>query len=416
MNTKKRIHSLLGRIKHASFEVRYWDGERVNYGIGSPEFRVILKNKLAVDRIFANPRMRLPEAYTDEEIQIEGDLQQFLRLGFLLQTELPGLRVADKLALVIAALQPGNHMRRSRHNVVHHYDLGNSFFKLWLDRRMVYSCAYFRDPEDDIDKAQEQKLEYLCAKLRLSPGERLLDIGCGWGALAIYAAHTRGSSVVGITLSEEQLREATGRVAELGVGERVELRLQDYREVSEEGGFDKIVSVGMFEHVGREHMLEYLGHTARLLKTGGIGVLQTIGRMSEGSVNPWVHKYIFPGLYLPSLAQLARGLAKSGMNIIDVENLRMHYAYTLDRWADAFELRIDQIRAMFGERFVRMWRMYLHSSAATFRYGYLNLWQITFSKGLVNDLPLTREHLYTRYRLDGLGLPEKDILSGSESA
>jgi cyclopropane-fatty-acyl-phospholipid synthase len=277
--------------------------------------------------------------------------------------------------------------------------LGNDFFKLWLDREMVYSCAYFRHPEDDIDKAQEQKLEYLCAKLRLAQGERLLDIGCGWGSLAIHAARNRGSSVIGITLSEEQLREAANRVAQLVIGDLVELRLQDYRELSETEGFDKLVSVGMFEHVGREHIVEYLGRTARLLKVGGSGVLHTIGRMAVGSVNPWIHKYIFPGLYLPSLAEVANGMAKSGLNIVDVENLRMHYAYTLDRWAAAFERQTEQIREMFDDRFVRTWRMYL-SSAATFRYGYLNLWQITFTKGLVNNLPLTREHLYTRYRDD----------------
>ena len=150
----------------------------------------------------------------------------------------------------------------------------------------------------------------------------------------------------------------------------------------------------MFEHVGREHILDYLRQTARLLKPRGTGVLHTIGRMLEGPVNPWIHKHIFPGLYLPSLAELTEGMAKCDLNVIDVENLRMHYAYTLDRWAAAFAKQVDQVRRMFDERFVRMWRMYLHSSAATFRYGYLNLWQITFTRGLVNDLPLTREHIY----------------------
>jgi cyclopropane-fatty-acyl-phospholipid synthase len=176
--------------------------------------------------------------------------------------------------------------------------------------------------------------------------------------------------------------------------DRVEIRLQDYREITEEQGFDKIVSVGMFEHVGREHLLGYLRKTAQMLKPGGSGVLHTIGRMSEGPVNPWIRKHIFPGSFLPSLAQISDGMAKCDLNVVDVENLRMHYAYTLDGWIATYEKQIDQVRRMFDERFVRMWRMYLNSSAAAFRYGSLNLWQVTFTKGLVNNLPLTREHLY----------------------
>jgi cyclopropane-fatty-acyl-phospholipid synthase len=394
VDTKRQIHQLCSRIREASFKIQYWDGDCVSYGGAPSEFTVILKDKAVVDKLFGNIRLRLPEAYTAGDIEVEGDLQRFLRLGFLLESELPKLSATEKAKLATMSLWQRNSLARSEKNVAHHYDLGNDFFKLWLDRRMVYSCAYFRRPEDDIDTAQEQKLEHLCAKLRLSPNELLLDIGCGWGAMAIHAARVRGARVVGVTLSEEQLREAGARVAELGLGDRVEIRLQDYREVPEQEGFDKIVSVGMFEHVGREHILDYLRQTARLLKPRGTGVLHTIGRMLEGPVNPWIHRYIFPGLYLPSLAELTEGMAKCDLNVIDVENLRMHYAYTLDRWAAAFEKQVEQVRRMFDERFVRMWRMYLHSSAATFRYGYLNLWQITFTKGLVNDLPLTREHIY----------------------
>src|SRR5260370_1826143 len=261
---------------------------------------------------------------------------------------------------------------------------------------MVYSCAYFRRPEDDIDTAQEQKLEHLCAKLRLSPNELLLDIGCGWGAMAIHAARVRGARVVGVTLSEEQLREAAARAAELGLGDRVEIRLQDYREVPEQEGFDKIVSVGMFEHVGREHILDYLRQTGRLLKPRGTGVLHTIGRMLEGPVNPWIHRYIFPGLYLPSFAELTEAMEKCDLNVIDLQDHRIHYAYTLDRCAAAFEKQVEQVRRMFDERFVRMWRMYLHSSAAHVAYGYFNLLQTTFTKSPVNDLPLTREHISAR--------------------
>jgi len=354
----------------------------------------MLKDKAVVDRLFVDIHLRLPEAYAAGEIEIDGDLQRFVRLVFLVDSVLPKLSIARKALLAAMSRWQHNSPGQSRRNVVHHYDLGNEFFRLWLDPRMIYSCAYFRRQEDDIDTAQKQKLEHLCTKLRLQPGERLLDIGCGWGALVIHAALRWGVRALGITLSEQQRSEAALRIAELGLADRVEVRLQDYREVSDEEGFDKIVSVGMFEHVGREHILDYMRQTARLLKPGGSGVLHTMGRMLEGPVNPWIHKYIFPGLYLPSLAEITDSMGKCDLNLVDVENLRMHYAFTLDRWAEAFEKRVDQVRRMFDEIFVRMWRMYLHSSAATFRYGYLNLWQISFTKELVNDLPLTREYIY----------------------
>jgi cyclopropane-fatty-acyl-phospholipid synthase len=396
VDSKKQIHRLCSRAADASFVVQFWDGERVSYGHGPPEFTVILKNKTATDSLFGDIRLRLPEAYTAGDIEVEGDLQRFVRVGFLVESTLSKLSPIAKVRLAAMSVRQRNSLRRSRQHAAHHYNLGNDFFKLWLDQQMVYSCAYFRHPDDDIEKAQRQKLDYLCAKLRLSVGDRLLDLGCGWGALAIHAARAKGARVVGVTLSEEQLREATARIAELGLGDRVEIRLQDYRELPEEGEFDKIVSVGMFEHVGREHLLDYLRKTARLLKPRGSGVLHTIGRMFQGRVDPWVRKHIFPGAYLPSLAELTDGMAQCNLNVVDVENLRMHYAFTLDRWAAAFETHVDQVRRMFDERFVRMWRMYLHSSAGAFRYGSLNLWQITFTKGLVNDLPLTREYMYSK--------------------
>lgn len=395
MDRKRLIDKLCRHVTDASFAVRYWDGDQVNYGRGPAEFTLILKNQTAIAQLFGNIKLRVAEAYSAGDIDIEGDLQRFVRLGFLMDSALPSLGAARKAILAITSLWARNNRRRARQNAVRHYDLGNDFFKLWLDRRMVYSCAYFRRPDDDIDKAQAQKLEYLCAKLRLLPGERLLDLGCGWGALAIHAARSRGAHVVGITLSEEQLSEARARISKLGLGNRIELRLQDYREVPEVEAFDKIVSVGMFEHVGRKHILDYFRQTARLLKPGGIGILHTIGRMRPGPLHPWIRKYIFPGAYVPSLAELADGMATFKLNIVDVENLRLHYGYTLDRWAAAFERHADQVRSMFDERFVRMWRMYLCSSAAAFRFGPLNLWQIIHSKGAINDLPLTRDYMYS---------------------
>ena len=395
VDSKNQIHQLCSRITGASFAIRYWDGEEVNYGPGPIEFTVILKSRRAINQLFGNLKLRLAEAYTDGEIEVEGDLQQFVRLGFLAEAPTPVIRIVPQVLLAAISLWRRNSLRRARLNATHHYDLGNTFFKLWLDQRMVYSCAYFRQPDDDIDRAQAQKLDYLCAKLQLSPGDRLLDVGCGWGAFAIHAARSRGVQAVGITLSEEQVSEGRTRIAKFGLGQRVELRLQDYREMPEVEAFDKIASVGMFEHVGRRHILDYFRTTARLLKPGGRGVLHTIGRMRPAPLHPWIRKHIFPGAYVPSLGELVNGMAACKLNVIDLENLRLHYGYTLDRWAAAFERHVKEIQKMFDDRFVRMWRLYLHSSAAAFRHGPLNLWQIVFSKGLVNDLPLTREYMYS---------------------
>lgn len=396
MDTRRRIDRLCRKVPDASFAVRYWDGAHVGYGDGPAEFTISLKSEAVAAGLFGNIALRLPEAYAAGDIEIDGDLQRFTRVAYLADTALPQVGATEKALLAAMALKQRNSLAGSRRNIAHQYDLGNDFFKLWLDRQMVYSCAYFRGTEDDINTAQEQKLEYICAKLRLSPNDRLLDMGCGWGALAIHAARTCCARVVGVTLSEQQQREASARVCNFGLGDRVEIRFQDYRDVPEHGSYDRIVSVGMFEHVGKKHLGSYMKQTARLLKPGGAGVLQTIGRMREGVLSPWIRKHLFPGLYLPALSEVIDVMAANGLVVTDVENLRMHYALTLDRWAAAFERNRDRVRTMFDESFFRMWRMYLHSTAGAFRYGDLNLWQVTFTCGLINDLPLTREHLYSR--------------------
>jgi cyclopropane-fatty-acyl-phospholipid synthase len=378
-----------------AFGVRFWNGERRTYGTGAEEFAVYLKDRRAGLRLLANPSLRFGEAYVAGAIEVEGDLGKLMEL--LLRVSRRGLAPGPVHRLMAAATRwfRRNSPWRSRRHVAHHYDLGNDFFQLWLGQAMAYSCAYFRRPSDDIDTAQENKFQHIGEKLRLEPGQILLDIGCGWGGFAAYAAANYGVHVVGITLSEAQKRYADAMIAARGLGRQVEIRLADYRELRPPRPFDRIVSIGMFEHVGQTLIPAYVRATSRLLADGGIGVLHTIGRMVPAPIDPWIGTYVFPGAYFPALAEIAMAMGGQDLSIVDVEALRLHYALTLDRWSDAFERSAPLVADRYGESFVRMWRLYLKGSAAAFRVGNLTVWQIQFTKGPNNDLPLTRDYLST---------------------
>jgi cyclopropane-fatty-acyl-phospholipid synthase len=376
-----------------AFSVRLWNGERRTYGTGPEDVAVRLKDRRTALGLLANPSLRFGEAYVAGDIEVEGDLGALMEL--LLRVARGDLAPGPlhRGFAAVARWARRNSPRRSRRHVAHHYDLGNDFFALWLGQTMAYSCAYFRHPSDDLDTAQEQKFRHLCEKLRLEPGQTLLDVGCGWGGLAAHAAAHHGVNVVGITLSEAQKRHAEAMIAARGLGSQVEIRLADYRELRPRRPFDRIVSVGMFEHVGQALIPAYMGATARLLAEGGVGVLHTIGRMAPAPIDPWIGTHVFPGAYFPSLGELAAAMGDRDLAIADVEAWRLHYALTLDRWSEAFEEHAPAVAAQYGERFVRMWRLYLRSSAAAFRVGNVTVWQIQFTRGANNDLPLTRDYL-----------------------
>ena len=393
MSLKSDLDRILQQLRGASFTLQYWDGDLVSYGDTEPEFLVRLTHPAVVRQMLGNLLVGLPEAYVSGQLEIEGDLQRLLRLCYRLDPRVLAGNRLNQARLAWSALWQRNSLPRARANVAHHYDLGNEFFSLWLDESMTYSCAYFEQAGDDLETAQRQKLQHLCAKLRLPPGGRLLDIGCGWGALAIHAARQHGAEVVGITLSEEQRALAQTRVQAGGLAGRVDIRLQDYRHLGSET-FDRVVSVGMLEHVGRAFLRPYLRAVAQALRPGGTGVLQWISHTHPGPVTPWITKYIFPGMYLPTLDEIASEAARAGLRIVDAENLRPHYALTLDAWIERFEKKADTVKRMFDERFVRMWRMYLNSACAAFRFGQLNLWQMTFTHGFSDEVPLTRRSLY----------------------
>jgi cyclopropane-fatty-acyl-phospholipid synthase len=375
-----------------SFRLRFWDGEETSLGSATPGFVLTFATASALRATLLKGFLGFGEAYMRGEIEVEGDWDRLFALALGSDLERARPRGAAALAWLLGRWRRRASRRGARRNAACHYDLGNDFFRLWLDEGMSYSCAYFRTPGLTIDEAQEAKLELICRKLRLRPGQTLLDVGCGWGALVIHAARAHGVRAVGCTLSTEQAELARQRVHDAGLDERVEVRLQDYRDVS--GSFDRWVSVGMAEHVGKAFFSPFATSIARLLRPGGVGLLHLIGKDRVSPGDPWTLTYIFPGSYIPALPEVTGHLGRHGLVVADVENLRLHYARTLECWRQRFEARAAEVEAMLGRRFVRMWRLFLTSSAAGFRYGDTRLYQIVFSNGPSNELPETREDLY----------------------
>ncbi len=394
---KSLLQESFNRFNSGAFEVTYWDGATEQYGKGEPSFKVIFHEKVPYKQLVRDPILALGEAYMNGTIDFSGELDKIIKLAC---SNLDIFRQKRKDGILSGVLsrwpQPAP-LRKQLEDVQYHYDLGNDFFSLWLDETMSYSCAYFQDAGDSLTKAQLQKTDHVLKKLHLSPGETLLDIGSGWGCLIIRAAREYGTKATGITLSEEQYRKTLGKIEELGLEGQVEVKLMDYRILARSRRtFDKIASVGMLEHVGQANYPHFMLAVQKLLKEGGLALLHTITHTKEGPVNSWIEKHIFPGGYIPSLREIIWLLPDYNFHVIHLESLRLHYAITLERWAEGYEKHADKVKKMYGERFVRMWRLYLRSCAASFRVSGLNVHQILFSKGLNNNLPLTLRHLYEK--------------------
>ncbi|MBC7157898.1 MAG: class I SAM-dependent methyltransferase [Rhodobacteraceae bacterium] len=384
-------------IREGSLIINMPEGPPRRYGDGrAPEITVHLTDPTLPRKLLLSPDLALGEGYMEGGFTIENDDLKGL-LGLLLHNIADG-RVdwwrhpLDTGQRIVRTLRQFNPATRARRNVAHHYDLSGALYDLFLDADKQYSCAYFRSPDDSLETAQAQKKAHIAAKLRLKPGMRVLDIGCGWGGMALTLARDHGAQVLGVTLSEEQHRVATRRAAEAGLSDRVEFRLTDYRLVT--GRFDRIVSVGMFEHVGAPHYRTYFRKVRELLEDDGIALIHTIGRVTPpGTTSPWILKYIFPGGYVPAMSEAMAAVERTLLWPTDVEVLRLHYAETLRHWRARFEANIDKVRSLYDERFCRMWRYYLTASEMTFREGR----QCVFQFQLARDqqaVPLTRDYLY----------------------
>ncbi len=392
LSMKKSLYKkLLENLSTDPFTVTFWDGTVKQYNQGVPVFHIAFHRPLSTKQLTENPMLALAEGYMDKSIEVDGDLEYIIESIFNQQ----GSILDQPLALRALNKFKSTGRKQSKDNVAHHYDLGNDFYKLWLDETMNYSCAYFESPDDSLYQAQKNKTYHILKKLNLQPGQKLLDIGSGWGYLLIEAAKEYGVEALGVTLSEEQYKQTKRRIETEGLQGQVEVKVMDYRELIHEGTtFDRIVSVGMLEHVGHANIPTFMEHTNRLLKDKGVALLHCITGLVEVEGNAFLNKYIFPGGQIPSVRELVDGMSQNDLRIIDMESLRLHYTITLRHWKRNFEENLETISQQFDERFIRMWRLYLNACAANFTCGISDLHQFLVTKGPNNELPMTREYLY----------------------
>lgn len=370
-------------------------------GEPGPEVTMRLTDPKLYRTLVFNAELAAGEAYMDGTLRFEdgSSLRDFLTLFSINRLALGSYPIQKALRAIkmrFRKRQQSNVKGEAQRNVAHHYDLGNDFYKLFLDEHMLYSCAYFREPQETLEQAQRNKLRLLAAKLCLRPGMKVLDIGCGWGDLALYLAQLEDVEVLGVTLSREQQALATQRAKDAGLDGRVRFELRDYREVDE--SFDRIVSVGMFEHVGVHHYDEFFKKVNALMPDDGLTVLHSIGHMSPpGMASAWLRKYIFPGAYSPALSEVFEVVERNSLWVTDLEFLRIHYATTLKHWGDRFEENRDKVIEMYDERFARMWEFYLISAEMMFRTGSQLVFHMQLSRSR-DAAPIVRDYISDRQK------------------
>ncbi|HEX5093827.1 MAG TPA: class I SAM-dependent methyltransferase [Burkholderiales bacterium] len=392
---------MLGQLRREAgvpLAIELWNGKR--YALGDPATVTLRVPAAASVRYLANADLaKLGEAYVEGHIDVEGPIGDAIRAAESLARRLGG----DKKGRLPQLLRNLHTRRNDSAAIRYHYDVSNEFYRLWLDERMVYSCAYFRTGEERIEEAQLQKLDHICRKLQLRPGDRFLDIGCGWGALVMHAAEHYGVQALGVTLSHNQHALANERIRAAGLADRCEVRIQDYRDIPGEGVFDKIASVGMFEHVGLKNLPVYFGAIQRLLAEGGVVLNHGITSIDPESRavgmggGEFIGKYVFPHGELPHLSLVIKEMGAAGLEVMDSETLRLHYAKTLERWSARLEANLDQARAFAGDKRVRIWRAYLAGCAHAFSEGWVSIQQVLAVKGgspRRNPLPWSREYMY----------------------
>jgi cyclopropane-fatty-acyl-phospholipid synthase len=386
------LRKLLPLLGNPPVRVVLWNGEEIDPVSGSPVATITLRDRKVLLKILANPDLGFGDGYSSGLIDVNGDLVEFLEMMYRACAPYRD-GIFGRFMSRWLFRPKANSLSGSRDNIHRHYDIGNDFYKLWLDKELVYTCAYFPTPQTGLEEAQRAKMDHVCRKLRLQPGQTVIEAGCGWGALARHMARHYGVAVKAFNISHEQIAYARSRAKAEGLDGRVQFIEDDYRSIK--GRCDVFVSVGMLEHVGPENY-QLLGNVIhRCLNPKGLGLIHSIGRNRAGRMNPWMEQRIFPGAYLPTLREMMAVFEAGRFSVLDVENLRLHYAKTLEHWLRRFDQQAETIRRMFDERFVRAWRLYLAGSLAGFTTGFIQLFQVVFAPGRSNEVPWTREHLYS---------------------
>jgi cyclopropane-fatty-acyl-phospholipid synthase len=388
----KMLRRLLNALGNPAIEFVLWSGERVSTSPDPIVTRVGIADRSTLLGLARDPHIRFGDAYSDGRITVHGDLVQFIETMYRAAPRQP------KAVRTLASLLKGgarrrhNTLRGSRDNIHHHYDIGNDFYSLWLGDTMAYTCAYYPTPDAKLDEAQLAKFDHVCRKMRLRSGETVVEAGFGWGGLSMHMARHYGVKVRAFNISKEQVAYARARARREGLDGQIEFVEDDYRNIT--GRYDAFVSVGMLEHVGVENYEGLGGVIHRSLGNNGRGLIHSIGRNRPAPLHPWITKRIFPGAYPPSLGEFMQIFEQWEFSILDVENIRLHYARTLKHWMDLYDANADKVRKMFDEKFERMWRLYLAGSIAGFTTGTLQLFQVVFSTKQNNDVPWTRDFLY----------------------
>lgn len=390
--TEKLLLSRMMRaIGDPPLQIVLWNGQEISNHKGKEVAQVYIRDRGALLKLLSDPELNFGEMYTAQRIDVQGSLLDFLEVIFRVYP----LRNTGKIGKML--LTPLNEARRntiagSRRNIQHHYDIGNDFYQIWLDEKMLYTCAYFPSQDISLEDAQLAKMDHVCRKLRLQPGEKVIEAGCGWGALALHMARHYGVTVKAYNISREQIGFARRRAQEEGLDGLVEFIEDDYRNV--QGKFDAFVSVGMLEHVGVDNYYALGEVINRSLKEDGRGLIHSIGLNYPRPMDAWTERNIFPGACPPSLAQMLQIFEPFDFSVLDVENLRLHYAKTLGHWLKRYEDNIDLVTEMFDQEFVRGWRLYLAGSLTAFKTGGMQLFQVSFARASHNDIPLTRQYMY----------------------
>ena len=382
------VARMLESIGNPALQFVLWDGTAIPPRAAPRQARILIHDHGTLLRLLANPALKFGELYASGHIEVQGDLAELLEVVYRALPKDDGIRGRrTRLGAMLEARR--NSLQQARDNIHHHYDFGNDFYKLWLDRQMIYTCAYFPTPTMGLEDAQVAKMQHICRKLRLRPGDKVIEAGCGWGALALHMAKHCGVSVQAYNISREQMAFARDRARREGLGAQVEFIEDDYRNAR--GKFDAFVSVGMLEHVGPERYLELGRVIDRVLAGHGRGLIHSIGRDYPRSLDAWTERHIFPAACPPSLSQMMNIFEPCGFSVLDVENLRLHYAKTLEHWLQRFEAAAADVEQMFDATVVRTWRLYLAGSLAAFRAGNMQLFQVLFARSRDNRIPWTRD-------------------------